>query len=324
MPGKESSLDEFHPQVAPLIKAFREGGAVSFESVSLEQSRANYRSSCAANGFAAEAVASVDDLPLSMPGQDPVLVRMYRPAGSHPEEFLPAIMYIHGGGWVIGDLETHDGLCRTLCNESRSAVIAVDYRLAPEHPFPVPLDDCRVALDALVEQAEELRLDVSKLVLCGDSAGANMAAVLAHMSARGEAPPINSQILFYPVTDLQTESEGYERVKAGVPLTAASMRWFRNHYLRSDTYEPQWHHSPIHAGDFDALPGTFIVTAGHDPLAEEGIEYAQRLSLAEVDVEHHHLADHSHGIFTSGRVLDAARRLLTDAVGFVQTRRESS
>lgn len=316
MNDKIAALEEFHPQLAPMIELFRENGAVSFESVSIEQSRINYRASCSANGFTREEVSEATDSVLSMMGEEDVRVRIYRPFGVAPELVLPAILYIHGGGWVIGDLETHDGLCRALANSAHSVVVAVDYRLAPEHPFPASMNDCKTALKALVDRSEELQIDSSKLSIWGDSAGANMVAVLGLMAARGEVPPFNSQVLLYPVTDLVGESAGYERVVEGVPLTASSMRWFKSHYLQAEQDAPIWHHSPLRADSFANVPPAFIVSAGHDPLAEEAAEYAQKLDAEGIEVEHRHVPDHAHGIFTSGRVLDKARELLTDAVEF--------
>lgn len=323
MNDKIAALEEFHPQLAPMIQSFRENGAVSFESVSIEQSRANYRTSCAANGFAREEVSLAMDSVLSVSGEQDVHVRIYRPLGVAPETVLPAILYIHGGGWVIGDLETHDGLCRALANSARSTVVAVDYRLAPEHPFPASLTDCRTALNALVANAEELHIDSSKLSVWGDSAGANMTAVLGLMAARGEAPAFNSQVLLYPVTDMVAESAGYERVVQGVPLTASSMRWFKSHYLQTEQDAPVWHHSPIRADSFAHVPPTFIVSAGHDPLAEEAAEFVEKLVRANIEVDYRHVPDHAHGIFTSGRVLDKARELLTDAVEFTRSKNEN-
>lgn len=322
MNSQIAALEEFHPQLAPMIQVFRENGAVSFESVSLEQSRANYRTSCAANGFVREEVSVATDTVLSMHGEQDVRVRIYRPLGVSPEKVLPTILYIHGGGWVIGDLETHDGLCRALANSAGSAVVAVDYRLAPEHPFPASLTDCRTALNAIVDRAEELRLDSSRLSVWGDSAGANMVAVLGLMAAKGEVPAFNPQVLLYPVTDLVEESAGYERVVAGVPLTASSMRWFKEQYLQTERDEPVWHHSPLRADSFVEVPPAFIVSAGHDPLAEEAFTFAEKLVAAGIEVDHRHVPDHAHGIFTSGRVLDRARTLLNEAVEFTRAKNE--
>ena len=148
----------------------------------------------------------------------------------------PAVLFMHGGGWVIGNLDTHDAICRTLARESGAAVYAVDYRLAPEHPFPTPLDDCAAALRWLVDHAASLDVDVSRLGLAGDSAGGNLAAVLANTQVLlPRACIVRAQVLFYPVTDLRGETASYQRIVAGFPLTANSMHWFRDHYLRPGT-----------------------------------------------------------------------------------------
>ena len=225
-------LSSIAPDARDLIQAYRESGEISFQDVPLATARENYLRGCEANGLPRADCAVVRDHEVPVPGAT-LRVREYRRDASGKP---PAVLFMHGGGWVIGNLDTHDAICRTLARESGAAVYAVDYRLAPEHPFPTPLDDCAAALRWLVDHAASLDVDVSRLGLAGDSAGGNLAAVLANTQALlPRACIVRAQVLFYPVTDLRGETASYQRIVAGFPLTANSMHWFRDHYLRPGT-----------------------------------------------------------------------------------------
>jgi len=177
-----------------------------------------------------EAVAEVEDL--TCPGQlGPVALRRYRAAGTAPADLLPCLLYLHGGGWVIGDLDSHDQMCRVLANAARCCVVAVDYRMAPEHPYPAAVDDCAAALRFVAEHARDLRIDAARIAVGGDSAGGNLAAVLAIMARDGAAPKVGFQLLLYPVTDIAGERPAYQRFTENLLLTDKTMRWFINHYV---------------------------------------------------------------------------------------------
>lgn len=222
------------------------------------------------------------------------------------------LVYFHGGGWVIGDLESHDNVCRSLANRSGQAVLSVDYRLAPEHPFPAGLGDCVQALRWAHANASELGVDADRIGVGGDSSGANYAAVICHI-----APvPIRFQLLVYPVTDCRMTSDSYEENAEGLFLTRSSMRWFIDHYLSGEQGaidDPRV--SPLLASEesLARCPTTLVITAGFDPLRDEGIDYANRLAHAGVKVSHVHFPGQFHAFFSLPHILDDAKAALAVA-----------
>ncbi len=237
-----------------------------------------------------------------------VPVRLYEGIGATPG---PCLLYFHGGGWVLGDLDSHDAVCRRLANGGACRVVAVDYRLAPEHPFPAAVEDAEAAYAGLIEAADAMGVDPANIAVGGDSAGANLAAVLT-LSARTKAwPPPCFQLLFYPVVDLAQERPSYMRNVDGLPLTADSMRWFAMQYL-SGADPADWRISPI-AADLAGLPPAFLLTAGYDPLCDEGFAYAKALDAAGVLTTHLHMPNQIHGFLTMGRVIRAANAALDTA-----------
>ncbi|WP_424138274.1 alpha/beta hydrolase [Roseomonas chloroacetimidivorans] len=237
-------------------------------------------------------------------------LRLYRPLAS--TEALPVLLYFHGGGWVIGDLQTHDGLCRHLARASGCTVIAVDYRLAPEHKYPAAVEDAVAAIRWVVGNATALGVDPARLAIGGDSAGANLAAVLGLMAREGTVPPIRFQMLLYPALDLGMTQDSYRRVGEGFLLTTATMAWFRDHYLPEGTPLDDWRVSPLRAPDLRGVAPALILTAGHDPLVDEGSAYAERLRAEGVAVEHRHYAGQMHGFLTQGKVLPTANQALDE------------
>jgi acetyl esterase len=235
-------------------------------------------------------------------------LRVYRPAGVAETTALPAYVYFHGGGWVIGDLETHDVLCRQLTAASGASVVSVDYRLAPEHKFPAAADDAWAATRWIVAHAGELGLDASRLAVGGDSAGGNLAAVVALLARDAGGPGIRLQVLIYPVTDVMRETRSYEDFAEGYMLTRDSMRWFIAHYLKSKDDARDWRVSPLRAPSLAGLPPALIVTAGSDPLRDEGEMYAGRLRDAGVLVDYVCYGGMIHGFVGMGKLLDAAHR----------------
>jgi acetyl esterase len=230
--------------------------------------------------------------------------RLYRGAGTKEQERLPALIFFHGGGWVIGDLNTHDGVCRWLANSAMCAVISVDYRLAPEHPFPAAAEDAIAAARDIAAQAAEFGVDASRLAVGGDSAGGNLATVVA-LDARDNGPPLSFQLLFYPATDFVAHYPSLDVHTEGLPLTTPATIWFRNHYLSAERYG-DWKASPMRAASHKRLPPAYILTVEYDPIASEGIEYVRVLRDAGVIVEHRHLADQLHGFITMGKFIRAA------------------
>ena len=225
---------------------------------------------------------ALDVTPLSLPTPTGALhARRYRPPGLPSP--APALLYFHGGGFVLGDLDTHDGLCRRLAAEAQLEVIAVDYRLAPEHPAPAAFDDARAALDAVRALAPSLGLDLTRLAVGGDSAGGNLAAALSLYDTH--TPALRAQLLLYPLLDHRCDSPSFERFKEGYYLTADQVRWFRAQYLgadRSHDADPQ--HSPLLAPHLGRSPPTVLEIAGLDVLRDEGLAYAARLASEGVPV----------------------------------------
>jgi len=233
-----------------------------------------------------------------------VPLRLYRPAaaGVHP-----VLVYFHGGGWTIGDLDTHDVLCRQLCDAAGAAVLAVDYRLAPEHRFPAAVDDCLAAVRWLRREAAALALDGARVAIGGDSAGGNLAAAVALLLRdAGEAAPA-LQLLIYPATDQRAGAPSHRSNAQGYLLTADSVAWYRGHYLPDPAQWTDWRASPLLAPDLSRLPPALVLTAGFDPLRDEGRQYADALSAAGNRVQYVCFERQVHGFITMSKVIDEAR-----------------
>lgn len=230
-------------------------------------------------------------------------LRIYRPAGL--EDSAPVLLYFHGGGWTLGDIDTYDPVCRLLAVQTPCAVVSVDYRLAPEYPFPIAIDECMCSLRYIANQASSLGFDRNRIAVGGDSAGANLAAVVCLLARDQQEPEIDFQLLIYPATDQRTESPSHYKYANGFLLTRKSIHYFRNNYLRPEDYL-NWRASPLLAGNFKDLPDAFIATAGFDPLLDEGIQYATLLRDAKVGVRYHCFEDQIHGFINLGKVIPAA------------------
>jgi acetyl esterase len=259
-------------------------------------------------GGAVEEVASIEDRRIPGPAGD-IPVRIYTPEGSGP---LPAIAFFHGGGFVIGNLDSHDGVCRALANSAGAIVMSVDYRLAPEHPFPAAPEDCFAATQWLHAHATELGADPDRLAVAGDSAGGNLAAVVPLMARDAGGPPLRAQVLIYPVTDCTLSHPSIEENGEGYLLTAADMRWFVGHY-RPDA--KHGHASPLHAEDLSGLPPALVITAEFDPLRDEGEAYAQRLRDAGVQVSSTRYDGMIHGFISMQGILDASGKAIAECSG---------
>jgi len=244
-----------------------------------------------------------------------VPIRVYRPAGVPDATRLPVLVFFHGGGWVIGDLDTHDTLCRQLTAGAGISVVAVDYRLAPEHKFPAAADDAWSATTWIVAHAGELGVDASKIAVGGDSAGGNLAAVVALQARDAGRPNIALQVLLYPVTDVGAETQSYQDLADGYMLTREGMRWFIAHYLGKPQEAEDWRVSPIRARSFAGVAPALIVTAGYDPLRDEGDAYAQKLRAAGVTVDHVTFGGMIHGFVPMGKLIETGNRAVTLIAG---------
>jgi len=233
-----------------------------------------------------------------------VSARLYRPAPSNGVTGL--ILWFHGGGWVLGDLASHDNICHSLARRSGHAVLSVDYRLAPEAPFPAGLGDCIQATRWAHANASDLGIDPERIAVGGDSAGANLAAVVCHVAPT----PLMFQLLVYPVADARMDSASYRENGEGLFLTATSMRWFVDHYLSGGVGSPTDPRvSPLLAADgvLAAGPPALVITAGFDPLRDEGIAYVERLADVGVATSHVHFPGQIHGFFSMSHYLGDAR-----------------
>lgn len=248
------------------------------------------------------AVGSVTDQ--QIPGPAGLIpVRVYRPAANPGGGPLAVIVNFHGGGFVIGDLDTADAQCREMCRRTAAVVVSVDYRLAPEHRFPAAAEDCFAATSWVAAQAAALGVDATRLAVAGDSAGGNLAAVVAMMARDRGGPAIAFQLLVYPVTDCNFDTGSYRSNGDGYLLTAATMRWFFDHYAPPPIDRTHPHLSPLRASSFANLPPALVMTAEFDPLRDEGEAYAQRLRESGVAAQALRMDGHIHGFFATTRQL---------------------
>jgi acetyl esterase len=298
------------PQAKAVIELAIKAGRPPYHTLTPKDARLLFLETRPFSTPAAPAIGAVRNLAADGPlGQIPL--RLYRPAGVPDAVRLPVYVYFHGGGWVIGDLESHDVLCRQLTAESGACVIAVDYRLAPEHKFPAAADDAWAATRWITAHATELGVDAGRLAVGGDSAGGNLAAVVALMARDAKGPSIALQVLIYPVTDVGSESKSYADFADGYMLTRDSMRWFTAHYLGGKKDAQDWRVSPLRAPSLAGLPPALVITAGFDPLRDEGAAYATRLREAGVTVDYVAFGGMIHGFVGMGRVLDSALRAVS-------------
>lgn len=302
-------MPTFDPQVTAMIEAGRKAGARPFELLTPEQARAAYAAGWNVVQPAVADVATVRDVAIQGEGGE-LALRIYRGIGTSDSERLPCMVFLHGGGWVIGNLDSHDRLCRLLANKARICVVAVDYRLAPEHRFPAALVDSATALRWVSEHTDDLSVAPGRIAIGGDSAGGNLAAVLALMGRDGTAPATMYQALLYPVVDLTAQCASYGRVTSGVPLTAATMHWFIDHYAPDTADRRDWRASPLLARSLAGTPPALVMTVTHDPLCDEGREYARRLESEDVRVTVLHLSDHMHGMLMHGKLVQASNVML--------------
>ncbi|MDQ3423607.1 MAG: alpha/beta hydrolase [Actinomycetota bacterium] len=241
-----------------------------------------------------------------------VRVRRYDPGVVAPS---PAVVFAHGGGWVLGDLETHDGLCRSLADDAGAVVLAVDYRRAPEQPFPAAVEDVSAAVVWAFEQAQVLGVDASSISVAGDSAGGNLTAVaVAEAVARGL--PVASQVLIYPVTDTRTDTDSYLANGQGLLLSREDMVWFFGHYLQSAAHRDDPRAAPLRGSLPTGVP-TYVTTCAHDPLRDEGVAYVAALRAAGGHVVHDDWPGMIHGFVTMRTITPAADALRRRVVTFL-------
>jgi acetyl esterase len=301
------------PQAQHVIDAMAALNLKPVEESTPAEARESIRTRTAALGPFPDVAAVVDHrVPVS--GGE-IIVRAYSPGGPGPH---PALVYYHGGGWVIGDLYTHDGLCRSITNAARCTVLSVDYRLAPESKYPVAVEDSYAALLWIVANAERLGIDRRRIAVGGDSAGGNLATVMALVARDRKGPRLALQVLIYPVTDHDLDTRSYRENATGYVLTREGMRWFWNHYLAREAQGREPYASPLRASSLAGLPPALIITAEYDPLCDEGEAYAARLRDAGVPVTLTRYPGMFHGFVRMTNILDKARTALDEIASSVQ------
>jgi acetyl esterase len=294
-----------HPQARALLDFIEGRGLPPTHTLTPPEARVFYRERRFFTQPDAPEVALVRDLQAEGPlGAIPV--RLYRPFGAAPAALLPVLVYFHGGGWVIGDLDTHDVLCRELANAAGCAIASVDYRMAPEHRFPAAVDDCLAATYWVQRNAALLGIAPARLGVGGDSAGGNLAAVVALAARDAGDLPIAFQLLVYPATDMRRGAASHQINGEGYLLTGDTIDYFHDHYIADAAQDLDWRASPLLCEDLSRLPPALVVTAGYDPLRDEALMYSQRLSGAGNRATHVCFERQIHGFITMGKVLDEA------------------
>lgn len=276
-----------HPEVRLALRLLELGGEPSYENLPVAEARDELERE--ARVFAGRPVRVGEVRDVAVPGPGGVLrARLYRPVGSRgpdgPHDPVPLLVYFHGGGWVLGSIDSHDNTCRFLCRHAGVAVLSVDYRRAPEHPFPAAVDDALASFRWATAHAADLGIDPAAVAVGGDSAGGNLAAVVARLACRDGGSRPAFQLLFAPVTDLSAKSRSYRLFREGFYLSEATMDWYRDRYLPEPGAALDPRASPLLADDLEGLPPAYIATAGFDPLRDEGEAYADRLRAAGVPV----------------------------------------
>jgi len=362
-------VTKLDPDVQRLLDAARALAKPPLHELTVEQARAGYELACRENGLIPESCASVRDVEAKIEArigapveartgtktgvkagaktgaanegpqealkevpldQRVLRMRVYCPANASSENG-PALVFFHGGGWVVGSLDSHDPICRRLANVSGCKVVAVDYRLAPENLRPAAAIDAMAAYDWIQRNAGLLGIDPQRVGVVGDSAGGLLAAIVAIGEHADDIARPKVQLLFYPVTDLIDESPGYARVTSGLPFTAATMRWFKDHYLgpvgstglapnpaSGSASDALFDDVPLRHDGIHLAPATLLVTCGHDPLCEEGEAYAKALKAAGVRIQHRHLSELNHGFLTNGGRIRATLPVLDRAAAFAR------
>jgi acetyl esterase len=301
-----------HPQVTALLERVARSPLPPYHSVPAFVARRIYRDTRAALAPRPPEVAEVR----LQVFDGTIAVRSYRPV---LDEILPALVFFHGGGWTIGDLDTHDVVCRQLALGARCAVFSVDYRLAPEQPFPAAVEDCWFASRFIFDHAQKLKIDPNRIAVGGDSAGGNLAAVVALMARDAGGPPLAYQLLIYPATDQRCEMPSHERNGEGYLLTKEGIRFFRGGYLPNEKDRTDWRASPLLAASHADVAPAFLLTAGYDPLVDEGRAYADMLAKAGVQVSYREYPDMVHGFVLFGGAVDTANAAVQECCRQLRT-----
>jgi acetyl esterase len=294
------------PQADLVLGLVKKAGLPELWQLTPDQAREQYQLRVAKLAPRVEVYRSADR---RIPGPGSELpVRIYQPREAKPGELFPVLLWYHGGGFVIGNLDTHDCACRMLCTRADCVVVAVDYRLAPEHKFPAAVEDCMAALRWVALHAREIGADASRIAVGGDSAGGNLATVCAILARNEGFPKLAFQLLVYPCTAPEPETPSHRKFAEGYLLTRNTITWFYKQYLRSRSDVNDFRFGPLIADDLSNLPPALVLVAGYDPLRDEGIDYAKRLIEGGNRVTLVNYEGMIHGFYLMGAAVDAASR----------------
>ncbi|HET7577792.1 MAG TPA: alpha/beta hydrolase [Bacillales bacterium] len=294
------------PKVKVLLEEMEAAGTPPLDSLPPAQAREAFQGLNQLSAEQAEPVAKVENRSIPGPEAD-IPVRIYSPDGEEPH---PAVVFFHGGGWVIGNLDSHDNVCRALTNLANCVVVSVDYRLAPESKFPAAVHDCYAATQWVFEHPSELNIDSSRVAVAGDSAGGNLSAVVSHMAKERGTPELVHQVLIYPATDFTATTESLRENAEGYFLTKGEMFYFRDHYLSGPEDAENPMASPYLNNDYSGLPPATVITAEYDPLRDEGEAYALRLKEAGVPVTQKRYEGMIHGFVSMADELEQGKQAL--------------
>lgn len=305
-----------NPQVEGYLYELSQQELPPLYRLSLQDARETYRDLCIPDEppDTVEAVAE-----RTVPGPEgSIPIRSYTPEGEGPH---PVLVFFHGGGWMLGDLETHDALCRALTNTTECVVVSTDYRLAPEHRFPSQIEDCYTVTNWVANNAETIGARSDRLAIAGDSAGATLAVGVGLLARDRGGPDIHQQVLAYPATNYAFDTHSYEKNAQGYFLTQKDMKRFWNGYIQTELDGDHPYASPLRAQNLAGLPSTFVLTCEFDPLCDDGCELAERLSDAGVPTHHTHYEDMIHGFLTmlADPELDRAREAINEIGDSVRT-----
>ncbi|TNE37481.1 MAG: alpha/beta hydrolase [Alphaproteobacteria bacterium] len=299
------------PQVQWVLDVAKEKGLPELNELSADEAKAVYEERAKTLSLKDIDIGKSIDVAIPGPHGD-IPARIYQPIGM--EGALPVLIYYHGGGWVIGSPDTHDGLCRMIANDGPFVVISVDYRMGPEHRFPAAVDDAYAALNWTVDNIADFGGDTEKIAVGGDSAGGNLSAVVCLVAREEGSYMPRFQWLIYPATDMRMNAPSHNAYGEGYFLTKPLMQWFRGHYLNDDADQLDWRASPLLAESLKDLPPALIQTAGYDPLQDEGKAYAERLNEEGGAASYTHYSGMIHGFINLGGAIDEAKTCIKEGV----------
>ena len=302
------SLD---PQIEFVIGLVKKANAPEFWQLTPDQAREQYLLRVAKLAVK-EAIFRTEDRRIPGPGS-PIPIRIYTPREARPGEKLPVLLWFHGGGFVIGSIDTHDSVCRMLANQADCIVVSADYRLAPECKFPAAVEDCEAALKWVALHAVEFGADPQAIAIGGDSAGANLATVVAILARDAGHPKIAFQLLIYPCAAPEPETPSHYKFAEGYVLSRNNITWFFRLYQRSRADSNDFRFAPLIADDLANLPPALVLVAGYDPLRDEGVDYAKRLIEAGNRVRLVNYEGMIHGFILMGGAVDDAKRAVAES-----------